>query len=264
MNTTEEHYRSAAEWAGNLLAFMFTITLNGLANGVPLGGQTTGELSDKYPSLFTPAGYVFSIWGLIYLTLSIFIVWQALPQQRRNPTLTAIRTPFLVSCAANGAWILAWHYDQMVLSLLLMITLLCSLVHIYRTLNIDQKRRSKTERWTLQLPFSIYLGWISVAIIANFSAFQIDQGWDNAIFSATIWTLIKIGLAATISTFVLLRFRDAAFMLVTVWACVGIAAKHTETPIIGPAALGVALLGSLLVVATYFLNASAEQKSSAT
>lgn len=255
MNTTKAHNRSIAEWAGNILAFVFTITLNGLANGVPLGGQTTGELSDKYPSLFTPAGYVFSIWGLIYLTLTIFIVWQALPQQRNNATLTAIRTPFLASCAANGAWILAWHYDQLILSLLLMITLLCALIHIYRTLNMDQTNSSVAERWIMHLPFSIYLGWISVAIIANFSALQIDQGWDNAMFSAITWTLLKIGLAATISTFVLLRFRDGAFMLVTVWACIGIATKHSETPLIGTTAATVALLGFLLVAIAYFRQA---------
>lgn len=251
MNTTKVHNRSFTERAGNILAFVFTITLNGLANGVPLGGQTTGELSDKYPSLFTPAGYVFSIWGLIYLTLSIFIVWQALPQQRNNATLTAIRAPFLVSCAANGAWILAWHYDQLILSLLLMITLLCALIQIYRTLNIEQPNSLATERWILHLPFSIYLGWISVAIIANVSAFQIDQGWDNTIFSATSWTLLKIGLAATISTLVLLRFRDIAFMLVTVWACIGIATKHIDTPFVGTAAAAVALLGAILATTVF-------------
>ncbi len=244
--------RSFTEWTGNILAFVFTITLNGLANGVPLGGQTTGELSDKYPSLFTPAGYVFSIWGLIYLTLTVFIVWQALPQQRHNANLTAIRTPFLISCAANGAWILAWHYDQLILSLLIMITLLCALIQIYRQLNRQKANSPAAERWILHLPFSIYLGWITVAVIANFSAFQIDQGWDNAIFSATTWTLLKIGLAATISTLVLLKYRDLAFMLVTVWACIGIATKHSTTPWIGTFAAATALLGLLLVAALYF------------
>lgn len=255
MNKISAHNRSITEWAGNILALMFTITLNGLANGVPLGGQTTGELSDKYPSLFTPAGYVFSIWGLIYLTLTIFIVWQALPQQRNNATLTAIRTPFLISCGANGAWILAWHYDQLVLSLLIMITLLCALIQIYRHLNIDRSNTPAVERWIMHLPFRIYLGWISVAIIANFSALQIDQGWDNAIFNATTWTLLKIGLAATISTLVLFKFRDLAFMLVTVWACIGIATKHIETPLIGTFAAAVALFGLLIVAATYFRQA---------
>lgn len=251
MDVNSTHHRSTVEWMGNILAFGCTIVTNGLANGLPLGGQTTGEISDKYPSLFTPAGYVFSIWGLIYLTLTLFIVWQALPQQRNNTTLTDIQVPFLASCAANSAWIFAWHYDLLVLSLALMLTLLCALIQIYRTLTVERSAAATAERWIMHLPFSIYLGWISVATIANLSALQIDHGWDNAIFSATTWTILKIALAATISGIVLLKRRDKAFMLVTVWACVGIAAKHSATPLVGVAAMTAAFIGLLLISATY-------------
>ena len=239
--------RPTSDWCGNLLAFVFTIFINGLANGVPLGGQSTGEISDKYPSLFTPAGYVFSIWGLIYISLTIFVVWQALPQQRSNKSLAAIRFPFLASCAANGAWIFAWHYDLLVLSLILMLTLLCSLIQIYRTLNIGLSNEPVTERWFVHLPFSIYLGWVTVAMIANISALQIDQGWDDTGLNATTWTIIKIAIAATISATVLLRRRDIAFMLVTVWACIGIAIKHSATPVISGASSVIAIFGLLLI-----------------
>ena len=248
MNVNEVRNRPASDWCGNILAFVFTIFVNGLANGVPLGGQTTGEISDKYPSLFTPAGYVFSIWGLIYISLTIFIVWQALPQQRSNKYLAAIRIPFLASCAANGAWIFAWHYDLLALSLILMLTLLCSLIQIYRTLNIGLSNRPLTERWLVHLPFSIYLGWITVAMIANISALQIDQGWDDTGFNAMTWTIIKIAIAATISATVLHRRRDIAFMLVTVWACVGIAIEHSATPMVSGASSVIALFGLLLIV----------------
>lgn len=250
----EVRNRPTSEWCGNILALVLTIFINGLANGVPLGGQTTGEISDKYPSLFTPAGYVFSIWGLIYIGLTIFVVWQALPQQRNNKNLAAIRIPFLVSCAANGAWIFAWHYDLLALSLILMITLLCSLMQIYRTLNIGRSNAPIAERWVAHLPFSIYLGWVTVAMIANISALQIDQGWDDTGFSATTWTIIKIALAATISATVLLRRHDVAFMLVTVWASTGIAVKHTATPMISGAASVIALFGLLLIVSELLIR----------
>lgn len=221
--------------------------MNGLANGIPLGGQTTGEISDKYPSLFTPAGYVFSIWGLIYLTLTVFIIWQALPKQRNNPNLTAIHIPFLLSCVANGGWILAWHYDQLVLSLALMTTLLLTLIRIYQTLGIGCTNVSTTERLVLHLPFSLYLGWITVAMIANLSAWQIASGWDDAGVNAITWTIIKLVVAATISTAVLLTRRDIAFMLVTVWASAGIAFKHTATTMVGGSASAVALFGLGLI-----------------
>jgi hypothetical protein len=247
MNVNEVRNRPASDWCGNILAFVFTIFVNGLANGVPLGGQTTGEISNKYPSLFTPAGYVFSIWGLIYISLTVFIVWQALPQQRSNKYLAAIRIPFLASCAANGAWIFAWHYDLLALSLILMLTLLCSLIQIYRTLNIGLSTGPVSERWLVHLPFSIYLGWVTVAMIANISALQIDQGWDDTGFNATTWTIIKIAIAAMISATVLFRRQDIAFMLVTVWACTGIAIKHSATPMVSGASSVIALFGLLLI-----------------
>lgn len=259
-NSKPAHMRSTAEWCGNILAFAFTIVMNGLANGLPLGGQTTGEISDKYPSLFTPAGYVFSIWGLIYTSLTVFIVWQALPQQRSNRDLTAIRIPFLVSCAANGAWIFAWHYDLLVLSLILMVTLLGSLIQIYRTLNIGLSNGSANDRWILHLPFSLYLGWIAVAIIANISSLQIHNGWDNTGVNATTWTIIKIALAAAVSGTVLLRRKDIAFMLVTIWACAGIYFKQTAIPLISGAASVAVLFGLLLIASELVIRFRAREQ----
>jgi len=243
--------RSIADWGGNILAFIAVIVVNAMANGVPLGGQTTGEISAKYPSLFTPAGYVFSIWGLIYLGLAAFVIWQALPAQRNNASLAAIRIPFIASCACNVFWIFAWHYDLPVLSLLFMLGILISLVQIYRTLNIALSDAPLTQRLIAHLPFSIYTAWITVATIANLSAVQIDQGWDDFGFSAPTWTVIKIALAGSIAATVLFRRRDLAFVLVAVWASVGIAVKHEAIPQVAGAATVIALLGGMLVVAEY-------------
>jgi len=241
--------RNAADWGGNIAAFIVVIAVNAMANGVPLGGQTTGEISAKYPSLFTPAGYVFSIWGLIYFGLAAFVVWQALPGQRANGRLAAIRTPFVINCLGNAAWIFAWHYDQLLLSVVLMLVILGTLVQIYRRLGAGTTEMPAAERWFARLPFSIYTAWITVATIANISAVQISQGWEDAGIDAVTWTLIKIALAGTIAVTVLFRRRDIAFTLVAVWASAGIAVKQAATPEVAGAALVIALLGVLLISA---------------
>ena len=239
--------RRITDWGGNVLAFVLVIIVNGMANGVPLGGQTTGEISDKYPSLFTPAGYVFSIWGVIYLGLLSFVVWQALPSQRENQSIAGISVPFQASCAFNAAWIFAWHYDLLVLSVLLMFGILASLVQVYRNLRIGHSGVPLGERLVLHLPFSIYTGWITVATIANISALQIDRGWDDVGVDAPTWTVFKIALAGSVAATVLFRRRDVAFVLIAVWASAGIAIKQAAFPLVGGAATVIAMLGLLLI-----------------
>lgn len=244
--------RSISDWGGNIFVFVLVIVVNAMANGVPLGGQTTGEISAKYPSLFTPAGYVFSIWGLIYLGLAAFLVWQALPAQRSNQRLADIRIPFLASCACNAIWIFMWHYDLMFMSLVLMLGILVPLIQIYRKLNIARSDVLAAERWLVRLPFSIYTGWITVAMIANISAAQIHWGWDAAGFNAVTWTIIKIALAGAIAATVLFRCRDVAYVLVVVWAAVGITVKHLLTPMVAGAAAAIAIAATLLIVSEFF------------
>jgi hypothetical protein len=244
--------RSISERGGNILAFAVVIVVNTMANAVPLGGQTTGEVSAKYPSLFTPAGYVFSIWGLIYLGLAVFVVWQALPAQRSNQNLAAIRIPFLINCACNAVWIFLWHYDLLLLSMLFMLVILGSLIHVYRTLNIGLSDATVKEQWIVHLPFSIYTGWITVATIANLSALQINAGWDNVGLDAPTWTIIKLALAGSIAATVLFRRRDIAFVLVAIWASAGIAVEHAAIPVVSGAGTVIALLGVFLIAAELF------------
>ncbi|WP_145999231.1 tryptophan-rich sensory protein [Oceanicoccus sp. KOV_DT_Chl] len=244
--------RPISDWGGNILAFLAVIIVNGMANVIPIGGQTTGEVSAKYPSFFTPAGYVFSIWGLIYIGLTAFIVWQALPAQRQNQLLASIRLPFIISCAANSIWIVLWHSDLLVLSLLLMVVILVSLIKIYRTLNTAISSATLVERCVLYFPFSIYTSWITVASIANLSAVQIGLGWDDVGIDAQAWTIIKIALAGAIAATVLFRVRDIAYVLVAVWACAGIAVKYQTVPMVNGAASVVAVLGLLLIASELF------------
>jgi hypothetical protein len=140
----------------NILALVLTVTVNALANIIPFNGHQTGEISDRFQVYFVPAGYVFSIWGLIYLALGAFVIYQALPAQRNNPRLRNISGWFILSCAANARWIFFWHYNLFPLSLLAMLTLLVALLGIYLTLDIGHSSPTSQEKWFVHVPFSIY------------------------------------------------------------------------------------------------------------
>jgi benzodiazapine receptor len=235
--------RTIADWGSNIAALAIVIVVNGLANAIPLGGQNTGEVSARYPSLFTPAGYTFSIWGLIYTALIIFAIYQALPSQRNSRLLAAITPWFLLSCAGNAGWIFAWHYNGLWLSLALMAVMLFSLVRIYRLL----EPATGWQRWAVNIPFSLYTGWITVAIIANTSAVQTGMGWDAIALSAEHWTVVKIAMAGSIAAAVLLLQGDRVFVLVVAWAAGGILVKQATNPEIAGSSLTVLLVALLLV-----------------
>jgi hypothetical protein len=236
--------RSVRDWGGNIVALLGVIVVNGLANAIPLGGKNTGEVSAAFSSLFTPAGYTFSIWGLIYAALLVFVIYQALPAQRSNSVLAAIGPWFLLGCAANAGWIFAWHYTAIALSMLLMLVLLGSLVKIYLML----PAAVGGQRWCVNLPFSLYSGWITVAAIANASALQARYGWEALGLSEINWTLLKLALAAAVSASVLIRRADYAFVLVVAWAAGGIFVRQQATPAVAGAALLLLLMSLMLLL----------------
>jgi len=151
----------------NVVAMIIALSVNGLANALPLNGKNTGVISDQFRVYFVPAGYVFAIWGVIYIGWIAFAVYQALPAQRNNPRLARIGWLFAANCVANAAWLFTWHYELLPLSVVAMLALLLSLIGIYIRLNIGRARVTTIEKWCVDVPFSIYLGWISVATIAN-------------------------------------------------------------------------------------------------
>lgn len=240
--------RQFNDWAGNIAALILVLVVNGLANALPIGGRTTGEVSANYESLFTPAGFTFSIWGLIYTGLIVFIVYQALPVKRENVALGRIHKMFKVNCVANALWIVAWHYDFIGLSLLLMLVILVSLIRIYNLLGIANGPASLGRKLCVHLPFSLYTGWIAIATIANISALQAGMGWNDLGLDAVNWTLIKLAVAAAIAATVVLRRGDLAFGLVAVWASYGIVVKQAATPEVSAAAETVAVAALLLVL----------------
>jgi benzodiazapine receptor len=232
--------RDVKDWGGNVAAFLLVIVVNVLSNALPINNQTMPVISAKYPSLFTPAGFTFSIWGVIYLALLVFIIYQSLPAQRQNQSIAGISKYFQINCIANAIWIVVWHYDLLALSVLVMFVILATLILIYRKL--------RGENQILRLPFSLYTAWISLATIANISALQINSGWDDAGLSAVQWTLVKLAFAGAVGASVILKLRDIPFILVVAWAAYGISVMQTDTPAVAGAALTLSFLALMLAV----------------
>ena len=239
--------RPVHDWGGNLAAFMFVIVMNVLSNALPINGQTMPEISAKYPALFTPAGFTFSIWGVIYLALLVYVVWQALPAQRSDTRVAAISKYFQLNCLLNGAWIVVWHYDLLALSFLVMLGILATLILIYRSLRTGYDSGPRARYLVLVLPFSVYSGWITLATIANASAMQTGFGWDNIGLTALQWTFLKLAVAGAIGASLVLRYRDPVFGAVVVWGAYGISVMQSATPAVAGAATTLSILMVILV-----------------
>ncbi len=214
----------------NTLIFIAVVVVNGLANALPINGHTTGALSDMYPNLFVPAGITFSIWGVIYLLILAFVIYQLVVAFRGNVKahfFHAIGHWFFVSCVANIAWILAWHYLFPVLSLLIMIVLLGSLIFIYLNLDFLKPEMLRGERLFVLPLFSIYLGWITVATIANATTVLVHFGWNGGGIHPGFWTIVMISIATIMGIYLIMKKHDALYALVIVWALLGIYLKRS-------------------------------------
>jgi benzodiazapine receptor len=220
-----------------VIATIATIIINILANALPINGLNTGDISDSFNVYFVPAGYVFSIWGLIYIALIAYSVYQALPSQRENPSLRAIGYPYLVTCAANIAWIFLWHYQVFAVTVPVMLLLLLALIGIYLRLGIGRRERvDPAQQWLVHVPFSIYLGWITVATIANITSALDYVNWGGWGIAPQTWAAIMIGIGALVAIAVSLTRGDIAYIAVIVWAFVGIAAKFPRVMTVANAA----------------------------
>jgi benzodiazapine receptor len=238
----------------NVLAFAVTVIVNALASSLALNGRTTAEVSDLYPTLVTPAGYVFSIWGLIYVLLLVFVVFQALPSQREKPFLKQINVLFVLSGIFNVSWLFLWHYDQIVLSVALMFALLATLIAVYLRLGIGKTSVTLKEKAFVHLPFSVYLGWITVASIANVAAALVSIQWNGFGLANDSWAVLVIAVALLITLAVIATRKDVAYSLVIVWALVGIAVNQSAYQnIVMAAEISVLIIVVALVV---FLLAS--------
>ena len=215
----------------NAVSFVLMITVNALANILPLNGLTTGDVSDAYPNLFAPAAFTFSIWGVIYLGLIGFILYQLGAFKGKSgintEVIMRIGHYFWISSLANTAWIFSWHFRLIPLSLVLMVVILVCLIIISTKLKATDLRVK--EKIFVKIPFSIYFGWITVATIANVTVFLVSIGWDGWGISDRVWTIIALGLGLIISMVTTIRHKDMAYGLVVFWAYLGILIKHLSS-----------------------------------
>jgi hypothetical protein len=235
----------------NLASVILALTVNILASTLPLNGQNTGEISDRFKVYFVPAGYVFAIWGIIYIGWIAFTIFQFQPAQKESPRLRRLGYLFALSGVANAAWLFAWHYNLFGLSMIIMLTLLTLLIASYLRLDVNRSTVSRAERWSVDVPFGIYLGWITVATVANVTDWLYLVEWTGFGIPATTWAVIMIAVASLLGLAMAITRRDAAYLFVLVWSFIGIAVKQTPAPDVVLAAwIGA---GLMLVLAVYSL-----------
>ncbi|MDF2614369.1 MAG: hypothetical protein K0S71_2155 [Clostridia bacterium] len=210
-----------------ILAYVLMIAVNALASLLPLNGVTTQEASERYPNLFVPAGITFAIWGVIYTLLLLFViysVWQLnRPKKAEELGLVPIGWLFVGTCFANSAWLFAWHYDYIFISVLVMLVLLILLIKIYFSIPSEL---TAAEYIFLKLPFSVYLGWITIATAANITAFLVSIGWNGFGLSEELWTVIVMMAAMGLALIFIWKYNDPVYALVIAWALLGILIKH--------------------------------------
>lgn len=216
----------------NLLGVLVALTVNMLASALPLNGQNTGEISDRFQVYFVPAGYVFAIWGIIYLGWIAFTIFQFRSSEKDSLRLRRLGYLFAISNMANAAWLFCWHYNLFGLSVLIMLTLLGLLIASYLRLNVNRSPVSSLEYWSVDVLFSVYLGWITVATVANITDWLYYVGWDGFGISAQVWAVIMLAVASLLGLAMAITRRDVGYLAVLVWAFIGIAAKQTSAPMV--------------------------------
>lgn len=225
----------------NVLLFAGMIVMNYLANALPLNGKTTGELSDSYPNLFVPAGITFSIWGIIYLLLLAYCILQFTGSNQIAYSATG--AIFAVTCVLNSLWIVAWHYQKLPLSLVIMVLLLIAL--IYLNISIRDIRPG-----LIKAAFGVYLGWICIATIANVTALLVNYKWNGFGISDEIWTIIMISAGTLIVCLSIFSLRNPFMGLAVIWAFAGIIIKRQGDykSIVLTAAIAMTIVGAVTAV----------------
>ncbi len=244
-----------------ILTVLATLIINVLATSLPLNGLDTGEISDRFEVYFVPAGYVFSIWGLIYLGLIAFAVFQALPAQRENPRLRAAGWWIALSGLANCTWLFLWHYEQFPLTLVAMLGLLATLIVTYLRLGIGRTAAPTAETWAVRLPFSVYLGWITVATVANVTTVLDYLNWNGFGIAPEIWMGIVLAAVLVIAALMNFTRRDVGYTLVLLWALAGIAVKHAAVAAVAIPTWITFGLVALTLAAAFFVRKPAQAEA---
>lgn len=249
MNYTRYIDRDILRQVLNLIAILAAFAVNVLANVAPINGLSIGEISNTIfkDVLITPANYAFAIWGVIYLGLIAFGIYQVLPAQRQNLNLRRIGYLLVLASFAQIAWVFFFQYRLFTRSLVAMLLILLPLIGIYLRLEIGNRRVSRQEKWFVDIPLSIYLAWISVATIVNVALVLYNLGWSGWGISPQLWSAIALVAGAAIGATVSIQRADIAYTLVIIWAFVAIAVRQADKPLILATALGLAIVLALLL-----------------
>lgn len=226
----------------NALSVVIALTVNILASTLPLNGQNTGEISDRFQVYFVPAGYVFAIWGIIYIGWIAFAIYQFRPAQKESPRLRELGYLFALSGIFNAAWLFCWHYNLFGLSVLVMLTLLGLLIASYLKLKIGHTTVSSAEKWSVDIPFSVYLGWITVATVANVTDYLYFINWNGFGIAPQAWAVIMLVIAGILGLAMTLTRRDSGYVFVLVWSFLGIALKQSAAPLVANSAWAAVIL----------------------
>ncbi|PYZ92341.1 hypothetical protein CR194_16030 [Salipaludibacillus keqinensis] len=235
----------------NALALIVVITVNALSNILPFNNLSTGEISDQLNVLFTPAGYVFSIWSVIYLFLVVWAIRPFIVSHKQDLlAYEKIGPAFVVNAVLNSMWLVLFHYEFFILTLFVMVSLLINLIVIYKRI----RSVNETSIW-MKLPFSIYLGWISVATIVNVGIFFNTLGFEEGLWlSAEGWTMTLLGIAVLLGIWFTSYNRDAVYPLVFVWAFIGIGVERShEFPVLSTSAYIAAGVLAIYVLSQIYL-----------
>lgn len=256
-----------------ILGFIGTVVVNALSSVGIINNITPEELSDALPNLFVPLGLTFTVWGVIYIGLLAFTIYSTIvlfKKKEESYFIDKMGIEFIVASIANISWIFLWHYQSdesyMVLfSLIAMLVLLASLITMYIRLKIGRSEVSQKEKWFVHIPISLYLGWITIATVANATAFLVDldinKGFINATnllgLSEVYWTNLMLIVATIITLFMLFFRKDIAYSLVVIWAFTGIILKRFEVgsgeplEVTATAIIGIALTAIMIGVTIF-------------
>jgi len=240
------------------ITYLGMIAVNALANILPINNLNTGQVSDSYPNLFAPAGITFSIWGLIYLLLAVYTLYQffVARDSKLNEFFDRINKYFIATSCINMAWIFSWHYRLIGLSVVLMLGLLICLIKIADL--IREQSPSLKQKLFIKVPFGVYFGWITIATIANITTLLVSLSWNGFGLSDEVWMIVILLIGLIICLWRMQKDNNLAYGLVPVWAYFGIYLKHTSSaafdrqyPLVITTALiciGILILGNLYLI----------------
>ncbi len=238
------------------VSFVVTLVINWMATTGVLGGLSTREIATRYPISFLPANFTFGIWGVIYLALGAYTVYQALPSQREQPRQRAVGWLVALTGLFNCLWLVTFQNTLFAASMVAMLALLATLIIIYTRLDVGGVSVSTTTRAFVTLPISLYLGWITVATIANAAYVLFDAGWDGFGIPDATWAVIRLLVASALTLVIVLTRHDIAYLLVVVWAFFGIWVRQAETPEVA----GVAGVAALVLLAVALISFVAQRR----